>query len=137
MNIHTFWDSVVAKTSFNGALANSTQAGTGVDTQGYRRAALYAHLFTGAATTAQITISDSPDNSTWTIVTGGTDPAVAVPASTADTGPYLVNIDLAKRQRYLRVNVIGTGTAGNAAVGFLLFEPLNAGVTNVNTVITL
>jgi hypothetical protein len=128
---------VVAKTSFDGPLTNATQNGTGVDTRGFRRAALYAHLFTGTATTAQITISDSPDNSTFTVVTGGTDPAVAIVASTADADPYLVNIDLAKRQRYIRVNVVGTGTAGNAAVGFLLYEPLMAAVSNTNTVLSL
>lgn len=136
-NIHTLFDSVKAVTAFNGAITNATQNGTGIDTQGYRRAAVYAHLFTGASTTLQVTLSDSPDNSTWTVVTGSTNPAVAIVASTADTGPYLFNIDLAKRQRYVRVNVVGTGTAGNAAVGILLYEPLNSAVTNTFPAISL
>jgi hypothetical protein len=129
-NVHTLSDHIKVATSFNGVLANSTQAGTGVDTQGYRRAMAYVNVFTGAATTANFTISDSPDNSVWTVVTGAT-LAAAIVASTADTGGYLVNIDLAKRQRYLRVNIVGTGTAGNAVAGIILYEPMNAATTNV------
>lgn len=136
MNIHTLWDSVKAKTSFDGALTAATQNGTGVDTQGYRRAAFYAHLFTGVGTTVNFVLQDSPDNATWTTIAGGTLGA-AIVASTADADPYLVNIDLAKRQRYLRAQVVGTGTAGNAVAGFLLIEPLNSAVVNTNAVITL
>lgn len=134
-NIHTLSANMKFATAFDGALANSTQNGTGVDTQGYRRAGVIVHVFTGGATTANFNIQDSPDNSTWTTVTGGT-LGTAIVASTADAAPYVIDVDLAKRQRYLRVQIIGTGTAGNAAADVVLYEPLNAGVTNTN-VITL
>lgn len=127
-NLHTFFDAVKAVTSFNAVLANSTQNGTGVDTLGFRRAAILINGWTGAATTLNFQIQDSPDNTTWTNVTGGTLGA-AIAASTADTDPYKYNIDLAKRQRYLRVQIIGTGTAGNASAVVLLFEPEYAAVT--------
>lgn len=133
-NIHSWSANFKAATLFNGALANSTQNSSSVDTQGFRRAAVLAHIFTGAATTANFIVQDSPDNSGWTSVTGGT-LGTAIIASTADAAPYVIDIDLAKRQRYIRVQVVGTGAAGNAAVDAILFEPLNAGVTNVNVIV--
>lgn len=131
-NIHNLSAHVKPVTSFDGALANSTQSGTGVDTQGYRRASVFINAFTGSATTFNYQVQDSPDNSTWTNVTGAT-LGSAVAASTADGAPYIVDLDLAKRQRYVRVQIIGTGTAGNAAATVVLYEAFNAAPTQVNT----
>ena len=130
VNLHTFFDAVKAVFSFDAVLANSTQNGAGVDTLGFRRAAILINGWTGAATTLNWQIQDSPDNSTWTNVAGGT-LGSAIAASTADADSYKYNIDLAKRQRYLRVQVIGTGTAGNCSAVVLLYEPNYAGVTQV------
>lgn len=131
-NVHTFSSNFKVASSFNGVLANSTQNGAGVDTQGFRRAAVVVDLFTGAATTANFNVQDSPDNSTWTTVTGGT-LGTAVVASTTDY-VQVIDLDLAKRQRYVRVQVIGTGTAGNAVADVVLYEALNAAVANTNVI---
>lgn len=136
MAYHSVSARVKAVLSFDAVLASSTQNGAGVDTLGYRRAEAVISIWTGASTTANFQLQDSPDNSTWTTVTGGT-LASAIVASTADAGPYLIDIDLAKRQRYLRINAIGTGTAGNVCANIFLYEPENAAVTQTNTVLSV
>lgn len=134
-NIHNFSAHFALRASFNGALTAATQNGTSVDTQGFRRAAVVLDMYTGAATTVNFQLQDSPDNATWTNVTGGTLGA-AIVASTTEFN-QIVDVDLAKRQRYLRVQIIGTGTAGNASAQVLLYEAWNAPPTETNAVITL
>lgn len=132
MPIRTFSANILVASSFNGPLTNATQNGTGVDTRGYRRAALIVDAYTGVATTFNFILQDSPDNATWTTVTGGTLGA-AVVASTVDY-VQVVDIDLAKRQRYVRAQIVGTGAAGNASADMLLYGPFNAGVVNINAI---
>jgi hypothetical protein len=131
-NIHTGSANVLFGLSFDAVLANSTQNGTGVDTLGYSRATVLFNAWTGSGTTVNFTVSDSPDNTTFTVVTGAT-LASAIAASTADAGTQCVDIDLTKRQRYLRVNIVGTGTAGNACAIIACFNPANAAVTQAVT----
>lgn len=140
MAIHTYSDNVLVKNGFSpAAMTNSTQNGAGVDlrqTNGapYRRAALVVNLNPGAATTANFQLQDSPDNSTWTNVAGAT-LGSAVAASTEAT--QIVNIDTAKRQRYVRVQIIGTGTAGAASAEFHLYEGENLAPAQDSTPISV
>lgn len=123
--IHNFSQVCQSVLSFDGALANSTQNGTAVNTLGYRRACVLVNTFTGAATTANFNLQESADGSTnWASVSGAT-LGSAIAASTADTGAYMIDVDLAKRKQYLRVQCIGTGTAGNMVATVLLLEPEN------------
>lgn len=135
MAYHNLSQRVKFAPSFDGVLANSTQNGASVDTLGFRRATAVINLFTGAATTANFQVQYSDDNTTWTSLTAGT-LGTAIAASTADTGPYLVDIDLAKYQhRYWRVQIIGTGAAGNGAAQFALYEPFYQAVSQVQAAI--
>jgi hypothetical protein len=136
-NIHTFSANVKAVMSFDAVLANSTQNGVFVDTLGFRRAAILVNAWTGASTTVNFTVSESPDGSTGIVTVAGATLGSAIVASTADGGTQVVDIDLSKRLRYLRVNVVGTGVAGNAAATVLLYEPLNASVTQPVAAITI
>lgn len=128
---------------FNAALANSSQNGVAVDTRGFRNVAAVIDIVTGASTTAQVKIQESADGSTgWTDITGSTTPSTAQVASQPGSGiggvPYIINISLAApRLRYLRVVVIGTGTAGQAVVDFVLFNAYNSPPTQANTATTL
>lgn len=137
MNIHTFSQNVKAVVSFDAVLANSTQNGAFVDTQGFRRAAIIFNTWTGAATTSNFTVSESPDGSTGIVTVAGATLASAIIASQTDAGTQVVDIDLSKRLRYLRVNAVGTGAAGNACATILLYEPLNAAVTQPVAAITI
>lgn len=138
MRMHRFSENSLYKSSINKVLANSTQNGDAVDTFGYRRAALVGSIVTGAATTAQFKIQESADGSTgWADVTGTTQPATAQAASTPASGaagvPYIVDVDLEYRERYLRICLIGTGAAGQATGGFLLFQGTNDAPTQDQT----
>lgn len=125
---------MLAKHSYNAVLTAATVNGTSVDTQGYRRAAFVSDAATGAATTANFQLQESSDNVTWTNVAGAT-LATAVPASTTQVN--LVDIDLAKRQRYLRAQQIGTGTAGTSAGVFVLYNASNQAVTQDQTALSV
>ena len=135
MQLHTLFDNVTVKTSFNLVNANSTQNGSSFDTLQYRRAGFVFSYVTGAATTANFQVQDSPDNSVWTNVTGATlvTPIAAGTASSEQT----VNIDLAKRQRYIRAQLICTGTNGQCTGTFLLTQDQYAGVSPAQDVAPL
>lgn len=98
-----------------------TQNGASVDTLGYRRGQVAVTINTGAGTTINFQVQDSPDGITWTNVSGAT-LGTPVAASTAEA-TYLVDVDFAKRQRYVRVQLIGTGTAGFMVANVLLGQP--------------
>jgi hypothetical protein len=128
-NIHRFSQNIKAVVSFDNTLANSTQNGVFVDCLGFRRAAIIFNTWTGSATTSNFTVSESADGSTGVVTVAGATLGAAVVASTADAGTQIVDVDLSKRLRYLRVNSVGTGTAGNASATLLLYEADNGAVT--------
>lgn len=138
MAFHRFSENVKAVNSFASGLTSGTQNGSSVDTVAnpspFRRAALLIDMATGAGTTANFQLQDSPDNATWTNVTNGT---LGTPVAASTQWTQLVDIDLSKRQRYLRVQLIGTGTTGAATADFLLFEGEYGAPTQVNPAISL
>lgn len=104
------------------AYTSGTQNGSTIDTvtQGLpRRACLLVFHNPGAATTSNYQLQDSPDNSTWTNVSGAT---LSTPVAASTPTVTACEIDMAKRARYLRVQIIGTGTAGAAAATIVAFE---------------
>ncbi len=135
-NLHTYGDNVKVVNSVCLALANSTQTGTAVDCLGFRRAAIVFTTNTGSATTSNFIVKDSADNSTFSAAIAGATLGSAVAASTAEF-TQVVNVDLAKRQRYLRVDLVGTGTAGFAVANVHLLEPILAAPTQENTEISI
>ena len=135
MTIHSYSENIQVANAFPAAaLTASTQSGAGVDTQAnggpFRRAALVVNLNTGAATTANYNLQDSPDNSTWTTVSGAT---LGTAQAASTSGVYIVNIDMAKRQRYLRCQIIGTGTAGAASAELHQFNGQYLAPTQLST----
>jgi len=54
------------------------------------------------------------------VTVSGATLCTAIAASTSAI--VMVDVDLAKRQRYLRIQIIGTGTAGASAADFVAFE---------------
>lgn len=142
--IHTLSDSFVLKGEVLTAITAATNTPTtAVDTLGYRRAAAYFNSApTGTGTTSACKLQDSPDNSTFTDVTNAAFTTVTTVNAAAGTNGMLVqwmNIDLSKRNRYLRLVHTGAGgsAAGVAAAGLVLYEADYAGVTNDQTAITV
>lgn len=129
MAIHRLSQNALLKGSFEVAITAAATNGTGVDTQGYREAsAVFYSTPSGSGTTSDCKLQDSADNSTFADVTG----AAFTQAITANGAQWqLLDIDLAKRNRYLRLVHTGAGAsaAGTAAGAFLLFRPWNAAPT--------
>lgn len=126
MNIHTPSKQVLVKHSFILAITAASTNGTGIDCQGYERAlAILDSAPSGAGTTSDCKVQDSPDNSTFTDVTNANFAQV-----TTAGGQKLetMDIDLRKRARYLRLVHTGAGgsAAGQAAGVIILFNPRNA-----------
>jgi hypothetical protein len=125
-NIHRPSEHVLVKRSFVLAITAAATNGTGIDTLGYSRAlAIFTAAPSGAGTTSDCKLQDSADNSAYADVASATF-AQATTAGGTVTGT--MNIDLTKRNRYLRLVHTGAGgsAAGQAAGHILLFNPLQA-----------
>ena len=128
-NVHRLSENVLLKGDFNVAITAAATNGTGIDTQGYRRAAaIFYSVPSGSGTTSDCKLQDSADNSTYADVTS----AAFTQATTAGGAEWqFLDIDLAKRNRYVRLVHTGAGAsaAGVATGAFLLYEPWNAAPT--------
>lgn len=139
-NIHTPASSVLAKHSFSLAITAAAVNGTGVDCLGFQRvmAAFYSAP-SGAGTTSDCKVQESSDN-------GGGDAFADVASATfaqATTAGgaklQVMNINAAKRERWLRLvhTGVGASAAGQAYGLFLLFNAFFYEVTQDQAVITI
>lgn len=136
-HVHTPSDSVAVFNSFTVALSSTvsvTTSGGGVDTLGYRRAlAVFVANPSGTGTTSDCEILESNDNGSvdpYSEITGGDFPqATTVLGATVAE----INIDLAKRKRWLKLEHVAAGGAqvGAASGLILLFEPMESPVVSV------
>lgn len=120
--IHRFSENVLVKAAFNAVITAATVNGAGVDTQTYRHAAaIFNTAPSGAGTTSDCKLQESPDNAAWADVAGAT---FTQGATGAGSTVQLLDVDLAKRQRYLRLVHTGAGgsAAGQATGTFVLFD---------------
>jgi hypothetical protein len=115
-----------------------------VDCRGFEEALVIAHLGAHDRTTGDETVAfkleESSDNSTWSAVTDGTTGAIGdVTPNVTSGNVYLINVNLAKRLRYLRVvaDVSGTSPIDLCSAVILLFNPRNAGVTQDATAVSV
>ncbi len=137
MNIHSPSQNVLVKTSYIVPITAATVNGTGVDTEGYTRAfAVVVAAPSGSGTTSTTTLQDSPDNTTFTNVTGATFTSIT---TAGGTGVLTMDINLADRQRYLRLVHTGAGgsAAGEAAGLIELFNPQQAAVVQDHAAISV
>lgn len=110
-NLHTPTDRVLVKASLITAITAASNNGTGVDCLGYSRAmAVFHSAPSGSGTTSDCKLQESSDNSTFADVTGATFTQVT---TAGGAKIQAMNIDLAKRLRYLRL--VHTGAGGSAA----------------------
>lgn len=102
----------------NAYFAGSHQHGSinnQIDCSGWKYAAIYLYLGATDIALAELSLYDSPDNSTYTLIAASnyaTAPAT-LPSATDDNKLFAWFVDLRKRDRYIRVNAKG----GNGTVG--------------------
>jgi hypothetical protein len=103
--------------------------GLGVDCRGFEKALVICHLGAHDRTTGDETIEfkveESVDNSTWVAVSGATTGVLGDVTPNATSGNvYLINVNLQKRSRYLRVvaDVSGTTPIDLCSAQILLFN---------------
>jgi len=135
---HTLSDNLLVKQNIkpqdisSGASVN----GTGQDCAGYEQ--LLVEVETGVVTTGTITVklqesSDDGSVDTYADITGATTVAVG---TTADEAPYLIDVNLSERERYIRAVATAAG-GGDALVGvaFLLARGRHLPPTQTKTVV--
>jgi hypothetical protein len=143
-NIHTPSAHVLVKPSLDPESRTADANGLGVDCRGYERALIVAHLGAHDRTTGDETIAfkvqESADNSSFSDVAGATTGALGDVTPNATSGNvYLINVDLSKRSRYLRVvaDVSGTSPIDLCSATILLFNPREMAVTQDATAVSV
>lgn len=132
---HQLSSSALVKSGGISAITAASNNGTGIDCRGYTRAAIvWYSLPSGTGTTSDCKLQESTDNSTWGDVSG----AAFAQATTANsTRIQVMEVDLSKRSRYLRIVHTGAGgsAAGQQSAVFALLRPMAGAPAQDSTVI--
>lgn len=111
MNIHTPSENVKSVHGFSAAITAATVNGASADCMGFEKAkAIFYSNPSGTGTTSDCKLQESDDNSSWADVPDATFTQVT---TNGGAKLYVMNIDLAKRERYIRL--VETGAGGSAA----------------------
>lgn len=136
-NIHRPSQHVLSKQTVIVPITAAANNGTGVDTLGYRRAqAIFVSAPSGGGTTSDCKLQDSADNGSFADVASA---AFTQVTTAGGTQIQVMDIDLAKRRRYLRLVHTGAGgSAAGAAAGVIqLFDPEYYPPTQDNTAVNV
>lgn len=144
-NIHSPAAHVLVKPTLDPESRTASASGLGVDCRGYEKALFIFHLGAHDRTTGDETIefkveesSDNGSTDTFAAVTNATTGALGDVTPNATSGNvYLIEVNLSKRERYLRG---ATVAAGNTPIDLcsamvLLFNGRNLAVSQDATVI--
>jgi hypothetical protein len=137
MNIHSPSATQLAKRGFNTAITAASNNGAGVDCQGFERAlAIFDSVPSGAGTTSDCKLQESSDNSSFSDVTSA---AFAQATTVGGAKIQVMDINLSKRLRYLRLVHTGAGaSAAGVAFGAIILEnPRYSPVSQDNTVVSV
>lgn len=135
MNLHQLSAFALAKPCVITAITAASNNGTGVDARGYSRATLLFYSApSGTGTTSDCKLQDSTDNSSFSDVTSGT---FAQVTTAGGTKLQIMEVDLSKRQRYIRAVHTGAGgsAAGQAMVVVMLHRGESMAPAQDNTVV--
>jgi len=146
--IHTGTSRFLVKPLMDPESRTATVAGSdSVDCLGYTRAVLMLHIGAHDRTTGNETLdvklqesSDDGSTDTYADVSGAAFAQIAAQVPNANKGSmYLMNIDLTKRERYLRVYCTAAGTTpiDLYAVSIILLNPEQEPPTQDFTVISV
>jgi len=115
--------------------------GTGVNCQGFETLTVVVNI--GAITASSnysLTVklqesSDDGSTDAYADITGATTPTVL---NAGQNEPYIIEVNLSEVEQYVRpVVTAGSSSGGLVGVTFLLSNPREAPVTQVNTVVTV
>ena len=136
--MHTVSDNLLVKQNIapQAIASGATVDGTGQDCAGYEQ--LLVVIEFGVATTGNLTVKlqESSDNGVgdaFADITGATTGAID---ATGDNEPYLMDVNLSERERYIRATATAAG-GGNTLVGvsFVLARGRHLPPTQDNTVV--
>lgn len=138
-NIHTPSDSVLAKPSLDPEVRTASANGAGVDCRGFERALVILHVGAHDRTTGDETLdvkiqesSDDGSADAFADVSGAAFAQLGNVVPNATKGNvYVMDIDLSKRERYLRAVGTAAGTTPSTAYGVTILL-LNARYTPVS-----
>ncbi len=147
MNIHSPAANVLVKPTLDPESRTASANGLGVDCRGYERALVIFHLGAHDRTTGDETItfkvqesSDDGSVDTYADITGATTGALGNVTPNANSGNvYLIEVNLAKRERYLRGATVAAGTTpiDLCSATILLFNGRNLAVSQDATVVSV
>lgn len=136
MNIHTLSDNVLVKQSIPPQTVTDDVEGTGVDCLGYEGLLVIVdvgNIPTGNTLTVKLQeSSDDGVADAYADITGATTGALA-PAN--DDEPYLIELNLSERERYVRAFASETGATPIVGVEFVLFRARRLVPSQDNTVV--
>jgi len=145
-NIHTPTDHVLVKPTLDPESRTASANGKGVDCRGFEEALVIFHLGAHDRTTGdeEITFkvqesSDDGSTDTYADVSGATTGAIGNVTPDATAGKtWCININLAKRERYLRGVTVAAGTTpvDLCSAVIILFNPRNAAPSQETTPVT-
>lgn len=147
MNIHTPSDAVRVQPSLDPEARTASANGAGVDCRGFERALVILHVGAHDRTTGDETLDvklqESSDNGSGDAFADVDDAAFAqlgnvVPNATKGN-VYVMDVDLSKRERYLRAVGTAAGTTPSTAYGVtvLLFNARYAPVAQDATPVSV
>lgn len=139
-NIHTPADHTLEKHQFSVAITAATTNATGFSTKGFEKAlAIFYAAPSGTGTTADCKLQESSDDAAadaYADVSGG---AFAQVTTAGGAKLQVMNINLSKREEYLRLTHTGAGgsAAGQAYALIILFNGRLVPPTHTQTVINV
>lgn len=121
---HTISKHALVKHSFIVAITAATVNGTGIDTTGYDRAlAIFDSAPSGAGTTSDCKVQESSDNGSGDAFADVTGATFAQITTAGGQKIETMDIDLSKRERWLRLVHAGAGaSAAGQACGILILS---------------
>lgn len=139
-NIHTPSDHVLEVHQFGLAITAATTNATGVSTKGYEDAmVIYYASPSGSGTTSDCKVQESSDNGSVDAYADVASAAFAQNTTAGGAKIQVMNINLSKREEYLRLVHTGAGgsAAGQAYGLILLFNKRDLPPTHTQTVVTV
>lgn len=140
--IHTPSDNILVKQSIAPqAIASGAVNGAGVDCAGYETALVEAQIgaiVNAANKTLTIKLQESSDDGSSDAYADITSATTAAIANAGQNKPYLFDVNLSERKRYLRaVATAGSADGGLVSVAFLLMAGRHLPPTQEKTVIQI
>lgn len=139
-NIHTASDHMLEKHQISLAITAATTNATGFSTKGFEKAlAIFYAAPSGSGTTSDCKLQESSDDGSTDAYADVANAAFAQVTTAGGAKIQVMNINLSKREEYLRLVHTGAGgsAAGQAYALIILYNGRTLPPTHTQTVITV